>query len=44
MSAFKQPFGLLVHAELPFIVPMPICLAIITRKPWIATRLVDGKF
>ncbi len=44
MSAFKQPFGLLVKAAIPYIVPMPGCLALVVWKPWIAMYLVDGRF
>ncbi len=35
MGAFKQPFGTLVKAALPFIVLMMICLAIVIWQPWI---------
>ncbi len=44
MSAFKQPFGVLVKAALPYIALMMICLAIIVWQPWIAMYLVNGKF
>jgi C4-dicarboxylate transporter DctM subunit len=43
MSAFKQPFGLLVRSALPYIVLMLGCLALVTWQPWIAMYLVDGK-
>ena len=44
MSAFKQPFGVLIKAAVPFIILMMICLAIIVWQPWIAMYLVNGKF
>ena len=44
MSAFKQPFGLLVKAAVPFILLMMVCLALVIWQPWIAMYLVDGKF
>jgi C4-dicarboxylate transporter DctM subunit len=43
MSAFKQPFGLLVRAALPFIGLMLACLALVVWQPWIAMALVNGK-
>jgi C4-dicarboxylate transporter, DctM subunit len=43
MSAFKQPFGLLVKSALPYIGLMLVCLALVTWQPWIAMYLVDGK-
>ena len=44
MSAFKQPFGLLVKAAVPFILLMLCCLALVVWQPWIAMYLVNGKF
>jgi len=44
MSAFKQSFGTLVKAAIPFIILMLVCLAIVVWKPGIATYFVDGKF
>ncbi len=44
MSTFKQPFGLLVKAALPFVFLMIGCLAVVIWQPWIAMYLVDGKF
>ncbi len=44
MSAFKQPFGLLIKAAVPFIVMMMVCLALVVWQPWIAMYLVNGKF
>jgi C4-dicarboxylate transporter DctM subunit len=44
MSAFKQPFGLLVKAALPFIGLLLLCLALVVWQPWIAMVLVNGKF
>jgi C4-dicarboxylate transporter, DctM subunit len=44
MSAFKQPFGLLCRAALPFILLMMGCLALVVWQPWIAMYFVTGKF
>ena len=44
MSAFKQPFGLLVKAAIPFILMMLGCLLLVVWQPWIAMYLVNGKF
>ena len=44
MSAFKQSFGTLVRAAIPFIVLMLICLAIVIWQPWIGMYFVNGKF
>jgi len=44
MSAFKQPFGLLCRAAIPFIVLMLISLVIVIWQPWIAMYFVTGKF
>ena len=44
MSAFKQPFGLLIKAAVPFIFMMLACLALVVWQPWIAMYLVNGKF
>ncbi len=44
MSAFRQPFGLLVKSALPYIALMLGCLALVIWQPWIAMFLVDGKF
>jgi C4-dicarboxylate transporter DctM subunit len=43
MSAFKQPFGLLVNSAVPYIVTMLACLAVVVWQPWIAMYLVDGQ-
>ena len=40
MGAFKQPFGVLCRAALPFIVLMLACLALVIAQPWIALGLV----
>ncbi|MCW5633620.1 MAG: TRAP transporter large permease subunit [Rubrivivax sp.] len=40
MGAFKQPFGLLCRAALPFIGMMLGCLALVIWQPWIAMGLV----
>ena len=44
MSAFKQNFGLLCRAALPFILIMMACLVMVVWQPWIAMYLVSGKF
>jgi C4-dicarboxylate transporter, DctM subunit len=44
MSAFKQPFGLLVKSAVPYIFLMLACLALVVWQPWIAMYLVKGKF
>jgi C4-dicarboxylate transporter DctM subunit len=43
MSAFKQPFGLLCRAAVPFIVLMLFCLALVVWQPWIATSFIPGR-
>jgi C4-dicarboxylate transporter DctM subunit len=40
MSAFKQPFGLLCQAAVPFIVLMLACLAVVVWQPGIATMFL----
>lgn len=40
MTAFKQPFGVLCRAAVPFIVLMLGCLALVIWQPWIAMALV----
>jgi C4-dicarboxylate transporter DctM subunit len=42
MSAFKQPFGLLCRAAVPFILLMLACLILVIWQPWIAMSLVRG--
>jgi C4-dicarboxylate transporter, DctM subunit len=42
MTAFKQPFGLLCRAALPFIAIMFACLALVIWQPVIALYLVRG--
>ena len=41
MSAFKQPFGLLCRAAVPFILLMIGCLALVVWQPWIAMGLLQ---
>ena len=41
MTAFKQKFGELVLAALPFILIMLACLALIAWQPWISMALVN---
>lgn len=43
MGAFKQPFGRLCIAAVPFIILMMFCLALVIWQPWIAMYLVNGK-
>jgi C4-dicarboxylate transporter, DctM subunit len=43
MSAFKQSFGLLCQAAIPFILLMMVCLALVVWQPWIAMYFVNGK-
>lgn len=40
MTAFKQPFGALCRAAVPFIMIMLGCLALVVWQPWIAMALV----
>lgn len=40
-GAFRQPFGLLCRAALPFIGLMLACLALVTWQPWIATGVLQ---
>lgn len=40
MSAFKQPFGLLCKAAIPFILLMLFCLVLVIWQPWIAMWMV----
>ena len=40
MTAFKQPFGTLCRAALPFIGLMLGCLVLVIWQPWIAMGLV----
>jgi len=40
-GAFRQPFGLLCRAALPFIGLMLACLALVAWQPWIATGLLQ---
>ena len=44
MSAFKQPFGLLARAAVPFILVMLTGLIMVISMPWIAMYFVNGKF
>ena len=43
MSAFKQPFGLLVRAAVPYVFILLGCLAVVIWQPWIAMALVNVK-
>ncbi|WP_119420669.1 TRAP transporter large permease [Desertibaculum subflavum] len=42
MSAFKQPFGTLCRAAVPFILLMLACLFLVIWQPWIAMYLVGS--
>lgn len=42
MTAFKQPFGLLCRAALPFIAIMLVCLVLVIWQPIIAMYFVRG--
>ena len=44
MSAFKQPFGRLCIAAIPFILLMMFSLALVIWQPWIAMYFVNRKF
>jgi C4-dicarboxylate transporter DctM subunit len=44
MGAFKQSFGTLCRAAVPFILIMLVCLVIVVWQPWIAMYLVTGRF
>jgi C4-dicarboxylate transporter DctM subunit len=44
MTAFKQSFGLLCQAAIPFIAIMLLCLMIVVLVPGIAMFFVTGKF
>jgi C4-dicarboxylate transporter DctM subunit len=44
MGAFKQNFGTLCQAAVPFIFLMLACLIVVVWQPWIAMYLVTGKF
>jgi len=44
MGAFKQSYGLLCRAALPFIAIMLACLVVVVWQPWIAMYLVTGRF
>ncbi|MDQ8730165.1 TRAP transporter large permease subunit [Bradyrhizobium sp. LHD-71] len=42
MSAFKQNFGLLCRAAIPFILLLLLCLVLVVWQPWIAMSFVKG--
>jgi C4-dicarboxylate transporter DctM subunit len=44
MGAFKENFGVLCRAAIPFIIILLICLAIVVWQPWIAMYPVTGRF
>lgn len=41
MVAFRESFGTVVKAALPFVGLMVLCLALVIWQPWIAMALVD---
>jgi C4-dicarboxylate transporter DctM subunit len=44
MGAFKQSFGVLCQAAIPFILILLACLAMVVWQPWIGMYLVTGRF
>jgi C4-dicarboxylate transporter DctM subunit len=44
MTAFKQPFGLLCRAAVPFIALLLVCLGLVIWQPWVGMYFVTGKF
>jgi C4-dicarboxylate transporter DctM subunit len=44
MGAFRQSFGLLCRAAVPFIIIMLACLVLVIWQPWIAMYLPTGKW
>ncbi|MEY8828519.1 TRAP transporter large permease [Sedimentitalea sp. XS_ASV28] len=42
MTAFKERFGFVCKAALPFVGLMLLCLLLVTFQPWIAMALVDA--
>jgi C4-dicarboxylate transporter DctM subunit len=44
MGAFRQSFGLLCRAAVPFILIMLACLALVIWQPWIAMYVPTGKW
>ncbi len=41
MTAFREKFGVICRAALPFVALMLVCLLLITFQPWIALALID---
>jgi C4-dicarboxylate transporter DctM subunit len=44
MGAFKENFGVLCRAAIPFIIILLFCLAIVVWQPWVAMYPVTGRF
>lgn len=42
MTAFKESFGTVCRAALPWVVLMILCLLLVSFQPWIAMYLVNG--
>lgn len=42
MTAFRESFGFICRAVVPFVILMILCLLLITFQPWIAMGLVSG--
>lgn len=41
MTAFREKFGVICRAGLPFVTLMLVCLLLITFQPWVALALID---
>ena len=42
MTAYRESFGFICRAAIPFVILMILCLLLITFQPWIAMALVTG--
>ena len=43
MTAFKENFGFVCRAAIPFVLLMILCLLLVTFQPWIAMALVGSR-
>ncbi|WP_180898115.1 TRAP transporter large permease [Martelella soudanensis] len=43
MTAFKENFGFVCRAAIPFVLLMILCLLLVTFQPWIAMALVNAR-
>ncbi|MCD1634513.1 TRAP transporter large permease [Martelella mediterranea] len=43
MTAFKENFGVVCRAAIPFVLLMIVCLLLVTFQPWIAMALVNAR-